>query len=150
MQEKQLTFSEQVAMAVENGDRQRVAELYREHRSPRLAYSGYREHLSAEILDASNVAAQKDPQKFQRDILLEVLSVQSMLLHRVGESIKIAIQEHDQLDGGGMPWGWLPPKVAEEMLPRYGRVASEVAGTIKLLRKLEAPATSSKQADTDA
>ena len=139
MPEKQLTFYEQVAAAVASGDRQRVTELYREHRPTRNAYRGYREMLSSEILEASIVAAKKNPGTFQREVLVEILAMQAMLLHRVGESIQVAIQEHDQLDGGGLPWGWLPPAVADEMLPRYGKIASEVAGTIKLLQRLESP-----------
>ena len=146
MQEKQLTFSEQVAMAVENGDRQRVAELYREHRPARNAYRGYRESLSAEILEASIVAAKRNPGTFQREVLVEILAMQAMLLHRVGESIQVAIQEHDQLDGGGMPWGWLPSTVADEMLPRYGKIASEAASTIKLIQRLDSPSKSEPNA----
>lgn len=145
-----LNITEDISEAVKNGDPQRVAEIYREYRSPRESYSGYRENLSAEFLEASMAAAKQNPQKFQRDILAEILSMQFMLLHRVGESIKIAIQQHDQLDRGGMPWGWLPPTVANEMLPRYGKIAAEVAGTIKLLKKLDAPADAPKQADDDA
>lgn len=145
-----LNITEDISEAVKNGDPQRVAEIYREFRSPRDSYSGYREHLSAEYLEASMAAAKQNPPKFQQDVLAEILAMQAMLLHRVGESIKIAIQEHDQHDGGGMPWGWLPPTVANEMLPRYGKIAAEVAGTIKLLRKLDTPTSSAKQADTDA
>ena len=133
------SFKKQLAEAVENGNPRRVAELYREYRSPRDAYRGYREHLSAEILEASNVAAQKDPQKFQRDILLEILSMQSMLLHRVGESIQSTISEVDQFDGGGLPWGRLPDEVGDILLTRFGKIASEVAGTIKLLQRLDSP-----------
>ena len=133
------SFEKQLAEAVENGDPRRIAELYREYRSPRDAYRGYREHLSAEILEASINAAKRNPGTFQREVLVEILAMQAMLLHRVGESIQVSIQEHDQLDGGGLPWGWLPPAVADEMLPRFGKIASEVAGTIKLIQRLESP-----------
>ena len=133
------SFKTQLAEAVENGEPRRVAELYREYRSPRDAYRGYRESLSAEILEASITAAKKDPGKFQRDVLIDILAMQAMLLHRVGESIQVAIQENDQLDGGGLPWGWLPNEVGDILLTRFGKIASEVAGTIKLLQRLDGP-----------
>lgn len=133
------SFEKQLAEAVENGNPRRVAELYREYRSPRDAYRGYREHLSAEILEASITAAKRNPGKFQRDVLIDILAMQAMLLHRVGESIHVAIQENDQLDGGGLPWGRLPDEVGDVLLSRYGKISSEVAGTIKLLQRLESP-----------
>lgn len=133
------SFEKQLAEAVENGNPRRVAELYREYRSPRDAYRGYREHLSAEILEASITAAKRNPGKFQQDVLIDILAIQAMLLHRVGESIQVAIQENDQLDGGGLPWGRLPDEVGDVLLSRYGKITSEVAGTIKLLQRLESP-----------
>lgn len=133
------SFEKQLAEAVKNGDPRRVAELYREYRSPRDAYRGYREHLSAEILEASITAAKRNPGKFQQDVLIDILAMQAMLLHRVGESIQVAIQENDQLDGGGLPWGRLPDEVGDVLLTRYGKIAAEVAGTIKLLQRLESP-----------
>lgn len=138
MKQARFNFTDEIADAVKNGDPQRVAEIYREHRSTRDRYRGYRENLSAEYFEASMTAAKQNPQKYQQDILAEILAFQTMLLHRVGESIKIAIQEHDQLDGGGMPWGWLPPPVADEMLPRFGKISAEISNTIRLIQRLQA------------
>ena len=141
---KQPTFQERISAAIEAGDRRLIADLYHEERGLYGIFNGDRANLSDEIREASMNAAKKDSLQFQKDILAEILSIQTMLLHRVEESIRIGIARHDKTHTNLSPWGDLPDDIAGVMLPRYGKIAAEIVDTIKLMRKLESsPAKSS-------
>ena len=152
MKQKAPTFYEQVSEAVDAGDRQLVSNLYRDKIARYGMYGANRANLSEEILEASENAAKKDPRKFQQDILAEVLAMQTMLLHRVEQSIRTAIAQHDKNDRGVHPWGYLEPEIADELLPRYARITTEIFTTMKMIKKLASPpapagATASDQAE---
>ena len=132
------TFYDQVYAAVDAGDRQLVAKLYRDSMVANAGFSSHHAGLSAVMLEVSETAAKRDPRKFQRDVLAEILAMQSMLLHRVSEHIRTAIARHDKDDRGFHPWGNLPENITGELLPRYARISAEIMNTMKLMRKLEA------------
>ena len=134
----ELKITEEIAAAVKNGDRRRLADLYRQQGS--LYGDNYcAREMSWKMLEATEQAAKLNPAKLQRDLVLEILSMQGTLLHRVDEAIRLSMARHDNDYTGAQPWGWLPPSITDELLPRYGKIASEIAGTIKLLQRLDNP-----------
>ena len=160
MKQKGPNFYEQVSKAVDAGDRQLVSNLYRENIARYGSFGANRANLSEQILEASVNAAKKNPQVFHQDLLAEILAVQSMLLHRVEQSIRTAIAQHDKNDREVHPWGYLEPEIADELLPRYARITQEIFATLKLIKKLASPAapagapapagaTANDQADCD-
>ena len=145
----ELKITEEIAAAVKNGDRRRLADLYRQQGS--LYGDNYcAREMSWKMLEATEQAAKLNPAKLQRDLVLEILSMQGTLLHRVDEAIRLAMLRHDKDYRGEKPWGWLPPSITDELLPRFGKISAEVSATIRLLQKLDAPAEPDRQADSDA
>lgn len=147
MKKKLLGFKDEVAAAVAAGDQEQVTNVYRRQ----IAWfkcgadvSGY----SADVLESALKAAEADPGKMKRNLLVEILAVQSMLLHRVREELMARIRKHDEKPNGFDPWGNLPPEISAELLPRYARLTSEVFHTLKVMQKLECqPADPDEKAD---
>ena len=149
MKQPEFNLTEEISVAVKNGDRRRLADLYRQQGSL-YGDNYYAREMTCNMLEATEKAAKLDPGKLQRDLVLEILSMQGTLLYRVDEAIRLAMARHDRDYRGEKPWGWLPPTITDELLPRYGKLTSEVFTTIRLLKKLDAPTSSAKQADDDA
>ena len=149
MKQTEFNLRDEIAAAVKNGDRRRLADLYRQQGSL-YGDNYYAREMSWNMLEATEHAAKLNPGKLQRDLVLEILSMQGMLLHRVDEAIRLAMMRHDKDYTGPQPWGWLPPSITDELLPRFGKISAEVFATIRLLQKLDAPSESGKQTDTDA
>ena len=145
---KELSPMEKIAKAVANGDRDGLTAIYRK----RLAAYGQSGNgsYSPQIFEATMNAAKADPKRLQQDMLAEILSMLSMLAHRVREEIIAGIRKHDDASNGIHPWGWLPPAVADELLSRYGKLVAEIRTTIKLMSSLESPpASPSEEAASD-
>ena len=149
MKQPEFNLTEEIAAAVKNGDRRRLADLYRQQGSL-YGDNYYAREMSWNMLEATEHAAKLNPGKLQRDLVLEILSMQGTLLHRVDEAIRLAMLRHDKDYRGEKPWGWLPPSITDELLPRFGKISAEVSATIRLLHKLDAPAEPDRQADSDA
>ena len=135
MNQKEPTFYEQVSTAVDAGDRQKLTEIYRRQSA---SYAGNQSAYSSQVLETTLNAARKDPNKFQRELLIENLSVMAMLAHRVQEELMVSIKQHDNVMCRST-WGGLPDQVADILLPRYGKISSEIRTTVKLLQQLDAP-----------
>ena len=146
MKKVEFNLPEEIAAAVKNGDRRRLADLYRQQGSL-YGDNYYAREMSWKMLEATEQAAKLNPGKLQRDIVLEILSIQGTLLHRVDEAIRLAMLRHDKNYTGEQPWGWLPPSITDELLPRFGKISAEVFATIRLLQKLDAPPAPNPQAD---
>ena len=149
MKKVEFNIREEIAAAIKSGDRRRLADLYRQQGSL-YGDNYFAPEMSWNMLEATEQAAKLNPGKLQRDIVLEILSMQGMLLHRVDEAIRLAMARHDKDYTGPQPWGWLPPSITDELLPRYGKLSAEVFGTIRLLQKLDAPPAPNQQAGDDA
>ena len=134
---------EKIAEAVANGDRDGLTTIYRK-RLRAYGPSGQGSY-SPQIFEATINAAKADPKKLQQDMLAEILSMLSMLAHRVREEILAGIRKHDDGSNGTKPWGWLPPAVADVLLPRYGKLVAEIRTTIKLMSSLESPPGSPRE-----
>lgn len=78
-------------------------------------------------------ATKLNHRQVHRDIVSRILSMQSALLDRIDRAILFHTVNFDQR--GHFPD--IPDFVEKELLPRYGKIAQEIAGTIKLLRKLD-------------
>lgn len=140
MKKKELSQTEQIAEAVANGDRERLTTIYRKQ----FRAYGQSGHgcYSPQIFEATMTAAKADPKKLQQDMLAEILSMLSMLAHRVREGILAGVKKHDDASNGSRPWGELPPLVADVLLPRYGKLVAEIRTTVKLMNALESPSAS--------
>ena len=149
MKQPEFNLPEELAAAVKNGDRRRLADLYRQQGSL-YGDNYYAREMTCNMLEATEKAAKLDPGKLQRDLVLEILSMQGTLLYRVDEAIRLAMARHDRDYRGEKPWGWLPPTITDELLPRYGKLTTEIFATIRLLQKLDAPPAPNPQADDDA
>ena len=149
MKQPEFNLTEEIAAAVKNGDRRRLADLYRQQGSL-YGDNYYAREMTCNMLEATEKAAKLNPGKLQRDLVLEILSMQGTLLYRVDEAIRLAMARHDRDYRGEKPCGWLPPTITDELLPRYGKLTSEVFTTIRLLKKLDALSSPTKQADDDA
>ena len=149
MKKVEFNLPEEIAAAVKNGDRRRLADLYRQQGSL-YGDNYYARQMTWNMREATEQAAKLNPGKLQRDLVLEILSMQGTLLYRVDEAIRLAMLRHDTDYRGEKPWGWLPPSITDELLPRYGKLTAEVFGTIRLLQKLDAPPVPNQQAGGDA
>lgn len=136
MSTRQPSYHDQFTDAVAAGDLDRLRELYDREKAG-FGYIMNKERITPRMLETTINAARRDPDKLQRDILLQILSVQYTLLDRVETGIFDMIADADKR---GHPYGEIPDKVASELLPRYARISSEIFATLKLIKKLASPA----------
>lgn len=123
--------------AAEAGDLDRLRTLHHEEMSygTTICRKGL---FTVCMLEAVCNAAISNPDKLQRDILCRILSLQYSLLDRVDIAIRDQIIDHDQR---GYAKNEIPECVATELLPRYGKITSEIFLTMKMLKKIADPPT---------
>jgi len=138
---------DEYAQAVEAGDLDRLRELFHNEKSC-FGFIFEKKAVTPLVWATTLNAARRDSVKLQRDILHRILCMQSTLLDRVETKITDEIAAFDARGH----FNELPEIVTNELLPRYGKIASEIFGTMKLLQKIEspsAPAPSTPKGDAD-
>lgn len=135
MKTSRQSYGEQLDAAVEAGDLETVRTLIQDEKTL-FGYVSSEHKLTPLLFQTMRNAGKRDPVKLQRDILHRILAVQYMLLDRVETGIHEKIADYD---GRGYPPSHVPEDVASELLPRFGKITSEIYSTMKMLKKIESP-----------
>ena len=142
MSMKQKRLCDEYVEVIDAGDLDKLRALH-QGGNPFMGYAMAGNAGTPRIFATALNATKKDPIKLQRDIVARILCMQFTLLERVEKDIFDIIGKYDSRHNGYE----LPGVVTSELLPRYGKISSEIFTTMKMFRKI---GVSSSSAESDA
>lgn len=136
MRKEHTTLREAISAAIEAGDIDSLEDLLQKERAT-ISYGMCHDRDTPRFWATALNAVKRDPKQLQQDILGRILALQFTLLNRTENSIQKDIKDSD---GRGHEHE-LPDRVANELLPRYGKITHEIFATMKMLNKIGKPST---------
>lgn len=133
----QKVFRVELEEAAEAGDLAEVCRLLERRLDPMVLLNGKDHAVPFNRLyrKALIKAGENDSRALTKHLILEILSIQALLLFRVGLHTRQEIDNWDKVTDNS--YGSLPDVVVAEDLPRLSKLQQEVQATLKALNTIE-------------
>lgn len=135
---KQIMFKAELEAEAEKGDLASLCRLMEARLTPMMLANSKEEqvvafnHLFRRTIINAGI---KDSPALTKHLLLEILSIQCLLMYRIGTHTSREIDQADRMTNVG--YGNLPYDIMTDYLPRLSKLQEEVKQTLKAIASLD-------------